>query len=435
MTRVLAVLALLLAGAAPALALPQFAVRSAKACDTCHVQPVDWEDPSIDLRKCSLNCNTCHVSPTGGGMRTAAGAYYGRQVLPTWGTRPADEAYRAPKLAGGTAPAAGTAARYGGIEPNPTFQAGGDLRLMGDFPLGEDEENAFFPMQADLYLAARPYNPATLNGGRLTLLVNTGFRGSREEQFDDTWDRFFVREAWAMYHDLPNQAYVRAGRFLPPFGWRLDDHTAFIRQETGFVGGPLDHERQVTGVEVGFNPNRAYFHLAAFNAADDWDDPVEPDDGYGAALSAGWRDLVWHLGASLLYGSRDRDDQKLDQILGGVQWALSLQALGWAPLIYLGEYDVDHVSHDEREAVTSLVAFHELDWILHESLVARLRYDWRDADVDFAFDSRHQGVLGLEWHPYTFVDLNLQYRHRWTNHEDRFETEADEILFILHGWL
>jgi hypothetical protein len=451
MTARLFALALLLAGAAPALALPQFAVRSAKACDTCHVEPVDWANPSIDLRKCSLNCNTCHVSPTGGGMRNEAGLYYGRQVLPTWGTRPADEAYRTPRLTQadgaaeegaltqatateqGVAPP-GSAERYGGIEPHPTLQAGTDLRLMSYFPLGEGKESAVFPMQADLYLAARPYNPSGLNEGRLTLLVNTGFRGSREEEFGGTWDRFFVREAWAMYHDLPYQAYVRAGRFLPPHGWRLDDHTAFIRQETGFMGLPLDHERQVTGVEIGLNPNYAYFHLAAFNAADAWDDPVAPDDGYGVALSAGWRDLVWHLGTSLMYGSRDRDDQRFDQILGGLQWALNLQVLGWLPLIYLGEYDVNHVSHDDREAVTSLVAYHELDWILHESLVARLRYDWRDGDVDFAYDSAHQAALGLEWHPYTYVDLNLQYRHRWTNPEDRFETEADEILFILHGW-
>ena len=65
-------------------ATPQIAVRSADNCGTCHVDPIDWENPALDQRKCSLNCTTCHVVPTGGGMRNESGLYYGQVTLPTW---------------------------------------------------------------------------------------------------------------------------------------------------------------------------------------------------------------------------------------------------------------------------------------------------------------------------------------------------------------
>jgi hypothetical protein len=454
--------------AAPAWALPQYAVRSAKPCDTCHVDPTNWENPEMSKRKCSLDCSVCHVNPTGGGMRNEAGLFYGRQTLPMWGTRPADRAYRTPALAASmpstapssqptgatdtqpasetqpagtevapadhTVPEPGTAGRYAGIEPHPTFQVGADLRMMGYFPRAKGEENAFFPMQTDLYLAVRPYNPEKLNEGRLTLLVNAGFLGSRGQKFDNFTDRYFVREAWAMYHDLPYNSYVRVGRFLPPYGWKLDDHSAFIRQGQNFMGQPFDMEREVTGVEVGVNPNYPYLHLALFNATDDWKKPVKGDDGYGAALSAGWRDLAWQLGTSLMYGHRDRSDQKFDQMMAGLQWALNFDQIGWGPFIYLGEYDVNHVAFEGRDAVTSLTAFHEVDWIFVESLNALVRYDWQDPDIKLAYDTRHRATVGLDWHPVEYLSLSAQYRHNWTNTSDRFETGTDEILAIIHGW-
>ena len=66
----------------PAAATPLYAVRSPNRCDTCHVEPVDWANPAVKDRKCSLDCTICHVSPTGGGLRTPSGQYYGREVLP-----------------------------------------------------------------------------------------------------------------------------------------------------------------------------------------------------------------------------------------------------------------------------------------------------------------------------------------------------------------
>ncbi|MCB9535213.1 MAG: hypothetical protein H6704_03035 [Myxococcales bacterium] len=444
---------LTVAGAAHA--LPQFAVRSARACDTCHVAPDGWEDPELALRKCSLNCNVCHVSPTGGGMRNESGIFYGKQTLPTWGDRPADQAYQTVELVpssqpielseapesqpGGQpasqpahVPAPGTAGRYAGIEPHPTLQIGADGRMMYYVPFAEEEDTAIFPMQADVYLAYRPYNPGKLNVGRVTLLVNAGFQGSRGEEFDAFYERAFVREWFAMYHDLPNQLYVRAGRFLPPHGWRTEDHTPFVRQGQLILGQPHDFERQVTGVEVGINPNYLYAHLMVFNAADQWDEPIDPDGGYGTAASVGWRDLWWQLGGSAIYGTRDDGHQ----IAYSAQWALNFEQPGWIPfsLIYLGEFHLNHTFPETGRNGLGLSAFHELDYLAFQGFNTKLRYDWFDADTEIQYDTGHRLTFGFEWHVYTYAEIQATYRHNWTNTEERFDSGQDEFFVQLHGW-
>lgn len=82
----------LLLTVASARATPLYSVRAASECDTCHVEPVGWKNPALAQRQCSLDCNTCHVSPTGGGMREAAGLYFGREALPMFGQRPSQSA-------------------------------------------------------------------------------------------------------------------------------------------------------------------------------------------------------------------------------------------------------------------------------------------------------------------------------------------------------
>lgn len=326
-------------------------------------------------------------------------------------------------------PPPGTAARYAGIETHPTFQVGTDLRLAYYKTYGENGDSAFFPMQTDLYLAYRPYNPAALNAGRLTLLVNSGALGSRGQEFEGFADRFFVREWFAMYHDLPGNTYVRAGRFLPAHGWRTDDHTVFTRQRQQLFGGNWDFERQVTGVEVGWNPNYPYAHLSVFNPANDWDKPIDSDAGVGTAISAGWRDLGWHAGGSLAYARREGD-----QIVASAEWALNLHVLTGLPFIYLGQAMVNAAMPEAQRAFTGLAAFHEVGWWATQGLNVRLRYDWADPDTELKFDSAHQLTASVDLYPTQFVELILQYRHAWNNSADRFDSEGDAVLLMLHAF-
>jgi len=302
-------------------------------------------------------------------------------------------------------------------------------------PFADDTRDAaIFPMQTDVYLAYRPYNPDALNEGRLTLMASMGSLGSQSEEFENFTDRFFVREIYAMYHDLPNQVYVRAGRFLPTFGWRTDDHSPFVRQSQKFMGAGFDHEREVTGVEVGLNPNYPYVHLSVFNAATQWDEPYDADAGFGTMLSAGYRDLGWHLGGSLAYGNRDRNAKEGNQIMASLQWAANLWVASELPLIYFGEFVLNHSAPDTGESGLGLAAFHELGWMFAEGFNFTARYDWADGDTDFRDDTTHRASAGIEFYPVQFLEVILRYRHNWTYTDERFAFDADELLLMLHGW-
>ncbi|MAE71498.1 MAG: hypothetical protein CME06_13655 [Gemmatimonadetes bacterium] len=432
--RLLALLIAAIVFAPSATALPQFSVESAASCRSCHVEPTDWHNPEKKFRKCTLSCAACHVNPTGGGMRKQAGLFYGKDHLPLAGARPTDSLARwLGSIHPPDPPGRGDPARFAGIRPNPTLQVGFDLRTMGYYP--EEGSSSHFPMQTDLHLAFRPYNPEAWHRGRLTLLATAGFEGSRAQEFADLADRFFIKELWALYDDLPNQSYVKAGRFLPAYGWRFDDHTPFVRQGLGF-----DNERQITGVEIGLNPNYLYGHLAAFSNHNSSQFSALTD-GWGAAASAGWRDLFWQLGASLMVESRDpllpSDTDRTLDTWAGLQFSLNLfdathpwKAANWLPLIYLAEVDLRRTSIGSA-TTTGFTALHEIDLSPTPWLVSLFRYEWQDSDIEFESGYRTRWTAGLRIHLYTHVELVAQ--QRW-NRGTAPAALGREGLVSLHLW-
>jgi hypothetical protein len=440
-------------------ALPQFSVVSAGACDSCHVQPAGWDNPEVRLRRCSLGCNNCHVNPTGGGLKNAGGLFFGRRVVPLFGSdfphgareldpqgRPVNPMNR---VQGAEVPAPNTAARFDGIVPNPAFQVGADVRGMVFFAqLGKhDSQDVFaetrvFPMQADLYAAFRPYNPPEHNQGRVTLYASAGAVGQRfyrEDFTPDLQESLRVRELFALYDDLPHQLYVKAGRFIPAFGWRLDDHTAYIRQEQGF-----DQERWVHGIEVGLNPNYPYANFSVYRFEPDrfTFGFSEDDKGFGSVLSVGTRHLDWQVGASALIERRDRNNE----VMAGVQWSLNLsrarhpwKTLQAAPLVYLGELDVRSI--DPKDAGTpthtGLTTFHELDWLLRTGLRLMARFDWQDTDLDAEATHRQRYTIGAVANLLPWVELIAQYR-RNAGFAETFNfvnpNKKHEAILQVHLW-
>lgn len=148
----------------------------------------------------------------------------------------------------------------------------------------------YFPMQIDLPVAFHPSH-------HVTLLVNTGARG-RPSGFSDTYDQdhsLYFREAFELLHEAPFQAYAKAGRFVPSFGLRLDDHTSRVRRSFE-LDGSLPESR-VTGVEIGAAPNypfvnASWFRMPARNRVPASWDITDVDDGWESAVNAGWRDTA-----------------------------------------------------------------------------------------------------------------------------------------------
>ncbi|MBH24835.1 MAG: hypothetical protein CMH57_10350 [Myxococcales bacterium] len=422
-----------------AAATPIYAIRAGNACDTCHMEPSGWANPDLKDRLCSMDCNGCHVNPSGGGMRTSLGLHYGRQVLPTWGERPSEhydpEKYRPeghPKkgryritegFSGwwpGDTPFKTIDERYGDVDPDPSFRVGGDFRFMNLYNITDDEA-AFFPMQADVYLMGKPLD-------KVTMYASAGLRGYKERPDDlEAIDYFISREAFIKAGQFDYNSYVRAGRFNPSYGWRLPNHTAYTRRDLGF-----GENRQVFGMEAGINPNYLYANVAGFaQGLEGWPGDDEPF-GYGSTFNVGWRDLGWQVGGSLHYLNRLEDGNDNDDVTTGVNWGFNLY-----PAVYLGEVDARFTLTD-GENVTSLFAYHELNWLVLRGWSLKGSYEWQDQNIDILDDHSHRVSLGGDWHPYTYTHIEALYRRTWAGGAypitELTDAQADEVLAILHAW-
>ncbi len=435
--RVIAALAIGIAAAAAssifagsARATPIYAARAGHACNTCHVEPVGWKNPPLRDRKCTLDCMGCHVSPTGGGLRTASGEYFGKETLPLLGDRPSRHASVADAA---TAAARGRfrlwegftgwvegdrnvpeiADRYGPIAPNPRLKVGGDVRIAGYFPQGDDAgEGGVFPMQTDLYVMGRPKPHLTLYG-------SVGLRPREPDEEVDWIDYFAARELFVQTDRHPYGFYARVGRFNKPHGWRTPDHTTFVRREEGF-----DQGSQAFGAEAGFSANYPYGNLAVYYQGFDAWPSEELPKGYGAAATGGVRWLSVQLGASA---------QFLDLLDGGHEYIVGpLWALNAYPVVYLGEIDFRSRLPEWSDQFTtnSVYAYHELHYSVGGGVALQLKYDWLDGNIRLAEDHRHRVTTGVEWNPYTRVQILLQSRWNYL----ASERTSHEIVTIAHLW-
>jgi len=460
----------------PAEATPLYTTRSGRTCDNCHTDPTGWRNPKLAWRKCNLSCGVCHLSPTGGGLRTTSGRFYGQATLPMlaashrpfkdWNrhvTRlvdwPKDRKNRIGDPAAGRVPGAPARMaldqdRYAGLNADPVLYGGIDMRLGLWFPVLGKAKALLFPMQLDLHLAIHPYHHITLLGtwgvlGKSQGAMATYGVGCRPEDpnadcHSRARDTFFmVKDFYLMAHELPLAAYIRAGRFLPPFGLMFDDHTISTRRLFELDGGQL-HAR-VTGVEIGLAPNYPYAHLAVFrpnhqdrfvedgsSVSPDELPPVLGVDGWGAALSAGWRDMGWHAGVSGMIRRREMNTGG-DNESFAVSWGFNpWYYLEWLPLTYMGEVAAGTRQRPSGERTWQLAVVQELSYLPFNGLNMRLRWDHGERDTELAGDHYNRFTLGYDLYLLPGLGLSGMLRVQLNGGEEA-EPTGDYFMY-LRGW-
>lgn len=434
----MAMAAVCVLGASPATATPIYSIRSANACDTCHVEPLGWANPDQADRLCTLDCNGCHYSPTGGGLRTPTGQYYGRQTVAMFGTRPGDFAdsreflpegypdkgrYRLNEgFSGwwaGNKPMAEIKDRFGDMEADPMVRAGFDIRAAVFSPINSpdpDAETAIFPMQVDGHLMVRPMD-------NLVLYSSLGLQGSTDLEYETAADYILVRELFVKLDRLPYNSYVRAGRFTPPYGWRVPDHTTMVREPLDFV----NNQYQVFGVEGGYNPNYFFTNVAAFaQGLEQWPGDVSTP-GFGVATTTGWRDLGYQIFGSARYLNRTADGA-FDEATLGLGWGVNLY-----PFTYIGEVDYRRQFNGPEAFgdINGFFAYHELDYLITQGVTALVKYDWQDPNASVRNDHLDRYTIGARFDPYTYLQVDLQYRFNAA----AGDFGQQDFLFILRSWL
>jgi hypothetical protein len=205
----------------------------------------------IFLARQYARCTTCHFSPTGGGLLTPYGRSLTREELSTMG--------RGHSSAPASGPDGEQAFLYGLLGNHlGKLSLGIDLRpghLDVRFPGGQEKRDLL--MNAEITAAYRDKG-WTVYGelGRQPLRAE----GTRVDSF----------EHWVGFESQKGFGF-RAGRFLPAYGVRFADHTAFNRKPLG-----LDTFDQVYGLELSHTTDR---HLIQVTASPGRADSIIDNDG------------------------------------------------------------------------------------------------------------------------------------------------------------
>ena len=294
--------------------------------------------------------------------------------------------------------------RFGDLRADPVLRIGGDFRMATLL----SQSTLVFPMQADIGAVFHPVHHASVQ-------MNVGARG-RVSGYSDTLDDShtpYFRELFAMVHELPFQSYAKAGRFVPSYGLKVDDHTNRIRREFE-LDGSLPESR-VTGVEVGLAPNYPFLQASYFKmkskyvVPDPWD-LFDLDGGTGFAVNAGVRELGWSVGASALARRRSLDEGGDTRTYGvyGVfnPWFYSKRV----PITFITELDWGTYHRQSGNEAKHLVCYGEVDWLAANGLNVLFAYDWADPDRAVIDDHSTRYQLGAQLTPYPGVTLDGRVR-------------------------
>ncbi len=339
-------------------------------------------------------CSKCHVNRTGGGMRTAFGRQYAMTHLTMLATAPRDvdvveEMNGLQRRAWWT------------IDPalNDYVAFGADIRVDSLTALANEVETTFTNPEANLYVALDATHFATA-------------------YFDVSLAEGSVqaREAFLLLHG--GGFRLKGGIILLPYGLRIWDEDQFIRSQTGFNYASPD-----LGVELGYENGPFGLFVAVSNGAGGG---LDNDRDKQLSGLIEWAGSWWRLGGSASY---NRTSQTEDFFVGG------FAGLTLGRLTLLGE--VDRLSTffiEEDEAIVSLVAYGEANFLVARGLNLKVAYGYHDPSIDVDENQRFSLLTGVEIFPAPFLAARAFYEFRGSVPQDEVGN-ADLILVEVHVYL
>ena len=328
-----------------------------------------------------LKCSTCHVNPTGGGMRSTFGSIWGQTVLP------------ASPLPGGGAPVTG--------EINRFLAVGANLRggaTWVDAP--QTPSSSSFDLTS-----LRAYVDLRLIPERLAIYVD-----ERIAPGTATNAEAYVR-GWSKDHRF----YLKAGQMYLPYGIRLQDDSAFIRENTGISFNTPDR-----GVELGFDGTRWTAQFAVSNGTAG---APEVDKGKQWSARTEYVSTRWRAGASLNLNDFESGSRRMQNFFGGLRTG----PVGWLAEV---DYIVDSSSSPDLKQWAGLL---EANWGLRKGQNLKLTAEYFDPDDSVADNEQTRLSLVWEYTPLPFLQLRAGLR----NYDDVGEVPFNNqrIAFLqLHGY-
>lgn len=304
-------------------------------------------------------CGLCHVNPSGAGMRTA---YTSQQLVPeelAWGHGTDSLSLPSPQL-------------------SPRVSIGADFLELYVGSTHRANNLNFFQMQGDLYLVFQ-LDPKT------TLYFDRGMSNSYE--------------LFGTAYVLPLTGYLKAGRFVPSYGWKFDDHTMYVRSELG-LAPPLNSD---VGIEIGLQPGPLDVQMGLVNGSRG--STLDTDNSLAQSLNAIYRHDLAGIGAGIgTTGYHQRGPRVVFDVGGGYGY------LTWNGLSWLAEADFARTSPRPGPRTTAFVTSHELSYAVRQGLELLGTYDFYDPDRHVKSGARTRWGGGVHVMPRPYLALGALYR-------------------------
>jgi hypothetical protein len=327
-------------------------------------------------------CVACHVNPTGGGLRNSFGLVFAENVMPAT-TLPA------------SAPA------WLGQVLQDIVRIGGDLRTDWSRTVVPHS-----PTQQQFALEQfRLYADVSVIPNLLGVYVDEQVAPGAAQ----------TMEAYARYGDTSNW-YLKAGRFYLPFGWRLQDQTALVRQATGINMTTPDN-----GVEFGLERANWSGQLDVTNGAAN----SGTGSGYQVTGQLVRVQSVWRIGAASSFTRADAGNRQMYGLFAGVKTG---------PIAWLGEADLVRQAGFSDGTRTMIPILAEADWEICKGNNLKLAYEYSDPDRNVANNAQTRWSVVYELTPIPFLQARAGFRRYQGIPQNNLQNETFGFL-ELHAFL
>ncbi|GGY86025.1 hypothetical protein GCM10011613_33800 [Cellvibrio zantedeschiae] len=311
--------------------------------------------------KNNLPCSACHINPIGGGARNTYGAYYGTNVLPQNG---------------------GSPILFDAGNLSETFRIGANFRAnyeKTDFDKNSavqttEDSRGFQTQTGQIYIVFQPKD------SRFSLYI--------DEQVAP--GGALNRETFVLAKLIDNH-YLKAGKIMLPYGIRLQDDSAFIRQASG-----INFNNSDNGVELGLQYTHAIINLAVTNGSSGL---TNDDKRMQYLLRSEYIGNNWRAGASAIMNDAELGHRTMYNIFGGFNW------LGFTFLAEVDQIKDESVSHVPGAYETQRVSFFEVNRELFKGLNLKLTTEYLDPDTHINENQRNRHSLLLEYTPFANIQI------------------------------
>ena len=307
-----------------------------------------------------FKCGQCHVNPTGGGERTAFGNVFAQTQLPAERLEPGGDLWTG--------------------EINRFLSVGGDLRTQFVYT-----QMSHAPSTNEFdFEQLRVYASANVIPQRLYLYADEQVApGGAVNQ-----------EAYAVYWSANHDWYVKAGQMYLPFGFRLQDLTAFVQDITEINMAAPDR-----GVELGFERGHWDAQLDITNGA-----PGGPENNRGKEYTAQliYVEPGWRAGAALSRNSLSQGNRSAAGLFAGLRTG---------PIAWLAQVDLTNDTSVDPTSLRQAAALLEGDWRIRQGHNLKVTLEYEDADRNVARAGLNKWSVVYELTPFQFVQIRPGIRY------------------------